>query len=186
MKIILLERVPNLGIMGDVVTVKPGYARNFLLPQKKAQRATKANIETFATQRHQLETQNIARRDEAQAVAGRMSDVRVAVIRSASEAGHLYGSVRGVDIADALKTAGYTVGRNQVQVDTPIKTLGQHKARVILHPEVSIYVAVLVSRSEEEAAVTLNELKKEAQREATKSASEAIIAELSGPGAEQA
>lgn len=180
MKIILLERVPNLGIMGDVVTVKPGYARNYLLPQKKAQRATKANIESFATQRHHLEAQNITRRGEAQAVAERMSDVRVTVIRSASEAGHLYGSVRSVDIADALKAANYGIARNQVQLDTPIKTLGQHTARVILHPEVSINVGVLVSRSEEEAAVVLSELKKEADREATKSASEAIIAELSG------
>lgn len=159
MKIILLERVQNLGIIGDLVTVKPGYARNFLLPQKKALRASKANIAAFETQRHQLEATNIARRDEAQAVASRMDNVLVSVIRSASEAGHLYGSVRSNDISDALKTEGYTVARNQVVVSTPIKILGQHVAKVILHPEVTIEVGVLVSRTKEEAVVALDAIK---------------------------
>lgn len=159
MKIILLERVQNLGIMGDLVTVKPGYARNFLLPQKKALRASKANIAAFETQRHQLEATNIARRDEAQAIASRMNNVLVSVIRSASEAGHLYGSVRSNDISDALKTEGYTVAKNQVVVSTPIKILGQHIAKVILHPEVTIDVGVLVSRTKEEAVVALDAIK---------------------------
>ena len=180
MKIILLERVANLGLMGDVVDVKPGYARNFLLPQKKAQRATKANMEVFETQRLQLETTNIKRRDEAQAIAGRMTDVNVTVIRSASEAGHLYGSVRSLDIAEALKTSGYTVARNQVELVQPIKTLGRHTARVMLHPEVSVDVGVLVSRSAEEAVVQLDALKKAAQKEEAKTITEAIIEEIGG------
>lgn len=159
MKIILLERVPNLGIMGDLVTVKPGYARNFLLPQKKALRASKVNISAFEAQRHQLEATNIARRDEAQAIAARMDNVFVSVIRSASEAGHLYGSVRSNDIADALKVVGYTVAKNQVLVTTPIKILGQHTAKIILHPEVTINVGVVVSRTEEEAVVALDAIK---------------------------
>ncbi len=159
MKIILLERVPNLGIMGELVVVKPGYARNFLLPQKKALRASKAKIEAFDAQRHQLEATNIARRDEAQAIASRMDNVLVSVIRSASEAGHLYGSVRSNDISDALKVVGYTVGRNQVLLTTPIKTLGQHTAKVILHPEVSIDVGVLIARTPEEAVVQMDAIK---------------------------
>ena len=159
MKIILLERVPNLGIMGDLVTVRPGYARNFLLPQKKALRASKVNISAFETQRHQLEATNIARREEAQAIAARMDNVFVSVIRSASEAGHLYGSVRSIDIADALKVVGYTVARNQVLVTTPIKILGQHTVKVILHPEVTVDIGVVVSRTEEEAVVALDAIK---------------------------
>lgn len=159
MKIILLERVPNLGIMGDLVTVKPGYARNFLLPQKKALRASKQNVAAFEAQRHQLEAANIARRDEAQAVAARMSDVYVSVIRSASEAGHLYGSVRSTDVSDALKTAGYTVAKNQIVISTPIKVLGDHKVKVVLHPEVSIDVGIIVARSDEEAVVALDAIK---------------------------
>lgn len=179
MKIILLERVANLGLMGDVVEVKPGYARNYLLPQKKAQRATKANVEVFETQRLQLEATNLKRRDEAQAVAGRMTNVNVTVIRSASEAGHLYGSVRSIDIADALKNGGYTVARNQIELVTPIKTLGRHSARVMLHPEVSIDVGVIVSRSAEEAAVQMEAIKKAAQKAEAKTITEAIIEEIS-------
>lgn len=185
MKIILLERVPNLGIIGDVVTVKDGYGRNYLLPMKKAQRATKANIELFESKRHQLEAQNITRRDEAKAVAERMKDALVTVIRSASEAGHLFGSVRSTDISEGLKVSGYTVSKNQVQLNTPIKTLGLHTAMVILHPEVTIDVSVIVSRTAEEAQVQLEALKKAAQKESLKSASEAIIEEISGSTKEE-
>lgn len=186
MKVILLERVPNLGIIGDVVTVKDGYGRNYLLPTKKAQRATKTNIELFESKRHQLEAQNITRRDEANAVAERMKDVLVKVIRSASEAGHLFGSVRSNDISEGLKVAGYTVSKTQVHLHTPIKTLGLHKAMVVLHPEVSIDVSVVVSRTEEEAQVQLDALKKAAHKESVKLASEAIIEEISGASKEEA
>lgn len=159
MQIILLQRVEKLGQMGDVVEVKNGYARNYLLPQKKALRASKANLEFFQTQKTHLETENLKRRDEAQAVAKKMDNVSVTLIRQASETGHLYGSVRSMDIADMLKVSGYGVARNQVQLDAPIKTLGVHKARVVLHPEVSIYVGVVVARSEEEAVVEIAKAK---------------------------
>lgn len=155
MQIILLQRVEKLGQMGDVVEVTNGYARNFLLPQKKALRASKANLELFQSQKVHLEAENLKRRDEAEAVAKKMTNVSITMIRQASETGHLYGSVRNADIADMLKSDGYGIGRGQVQLDAPIKTLGIHKARVVLHPEVSIYVGVVVSRSEEEAVVEM-------------------------------
>ncbi|MBX3487437.1 MAG: 50S ribosomal protein L9 [Candidatus Paracaedibacteraceae bacterium] len=159
MQIILLQRVEKLGQMGDVVEVKNGYARNYLLPQKKALRASKANLEFFQNQKIHLEAENLKRRDEAQAVSKKMDNVSVTLIRQASETGHLYGSVRSMDIADILKTNGYGVARNQVQLDAPIKTLGVHKARVVLHPEVSVYVGVVVARSEEEAVVEIAKAK---------------------------
>lgn len=159
MQIILLQRVEKLGQMGDVVDVKNGYARNFLLPQKKALRASKSNLLAFEGQKAHLETENLKRRDEAQAVADKMNAVSVAMVRQASDTGNLYGSVRSMDVADVLKVNGYSVARNQVQLDIPIKKLGQHKARVVLHPEVSIYVNVIVSRTEDEAAVELTKLK---------------------------
>lgn len=159
MQIILLQRVVKLGQMGDVVEVKNGYARNFLLPQKKALRASKANLEFFQTQKTHLEAENLKRRDEAESVAKKMDNVTITLIRQASETGHLYGSVRNADIADTLKADGYGIARTQVQLDAPIKTLGIHKARVVLHPEVSIYVGVVVSRSEEEAAVEIKKAK---------------------------
>ncbi|MBW8310010.1 MAG: 50S ribosomal protein L9 [Candidatus Paracaedibacteraceae bacterium] len=159
MQIILLQRVEKLGQMGDVVEVSNGYARNFLLPQKKALRASKANLEFFQNQKTHLEAENLKRRDEAEAVAKKMDNVSITMIRQASETGHLYGSVRNADIADMLKINGYGIGRGQVQLDTPIKTLGIHKARVVLHPEVSIHVGVVVSRSEEEAAVEIKKAK---------------------------
>jgi large subunit ribosomal protein L9 len=151
MEVILLERVEKLGQMGQVVKVKPGYARNYLLPQKKAQRATKANLALFETQRVQLEAMNLERRKDAQQVADKMNDVTVVVIRQAGETGVLYGSVAARDIAEALTEAGYTVSRKQVSIETPIKTLGLSKVRVVLHPEVSVGVTVNVARSTEEA-----------------------------------
>lgn len=159
MQIILLQRVEKLGQMGDVVEVKNGYARNFLLPQKKALRASKANIEFFKNQKVHLEAENLKRREEAESIAKKMSGVSITVIRQASETGHLYGSVRNADIADKLKSDGYGIARNQVQLDTPIKNLGAHKARVVLHPEVSIHIDVVVSRSEEEAAIAMQKTK---------------------------
>ncbi|MGE5475019.1 MAG: 50S ribosomal protein L9, partial [Bacteroidales bacterium] len=151
MEVILLERIEKLGQMGDVVKVKPGFARNFLLPQKKALRANKDNLAFFEKQRAQLEAINLKRRDEAQAVAGKMEGLKVLMVRQAGEGGQLYGSVSGRDVADAVKAAGYTIERNQVNLDSPIKTLGSYPVRVSLHPEVSITVTVTVARSQEEA-----------------------------------
>jgi large subunit ribosomal protein L9 len=150
-ELILLQRVENLGQMGEVVKVKPGYARNFLLPEKKALRATKDNRARFDQQRAQLEAQNLKRREEAERVAERVHGLSVVIIRQAGESGGLYGSVSGRDIADATTQAGLTVTRQQVVLDQPIKTLGLSQVRVVLHPEVSIPVTVNVARSPEEA-----------------------------------
>jgi large subunit ribosomal protein L9 len=151
MEVILLERVEKLGQMGQVVKVRPGYARNYLLPQKKAQRATKANLARFESERAQLEAMNLERRKDAEQVASQMGDVTVVVIRQAGETGVLYGSVATRDIADALTAAGYTVDRRQVSIAQPIKTLGLFKVRLVLHPEVVVTVTVNVARSSEEA-----------------------------------
>ncbi|MCA1909919.1 MAG: 50S ribosomal protein L9 [Magnetospirillum sp.] len=151
MEVILLERIEKLGQMGDVVKVKPGFARNFLLPQKKALRASKDNLAFFETQRVQLEALNLKRREEAQAVAVKMDGLKVLMVRQAGESGQLYGSVSGRDVADAIKDAGYTVERRQVNLDSPIKTLGSYPVRVSLHPEVAVTVVITVARSQEEA-----------------------------------
>jgi large subunit ribosomal protein L9 len=150
-ELILLQRVEKLGQMGDSVRVKPGYARNFLLPQKKAIRASKDNLERFAAQRAQLEAQNIKRREEAERIAERVGGLSVVVIRQAGESGSLYGSVSSRDIADGCVAGGLTVNRSQVVLEHPIKMLGLTKVRVVLHPEVSISVTVNVARSPEEA-----------------------------------
>ena len=150
-EVILLQRVEKLGQMGEVVRVKPGYARNFLLPQKKAIRATKANLERFETERAQLEAQNLKRREEAERVAERVGGLRVVIIRQAGESGSLYGSVSGSDIAEACTAAGLSITRQQVVLSRPIKTLGVAEVRIVLHPEVLIPVAVNVARSPEEA-----------------------------------
>ena len=136
-ELILLQRVENLGQMGEVVKVKPGYARNFLLPEKKALRATKANLARFEQQRAQLEAQNLKRREEAERVAERVAGLSVVIIRQAGESGSLYGSVSGRDVAEATTEAGLTITRQQVVLDQPIKTLGLTQVRVVLHPEVA-------------------------------------------------
>ena len=153
MEVILLERIERLGQMGDVVNVKPGYARNFLLPQKKALRATKANLEHFEGQRQQLEADNLQRRDEAQSVADRLDGLSVVVIRSAGDSGQLFGSVNARDISEVVTEAGFTVTRQQVIADNPVKALGFHEFRVRLHPEVEATVTANVARSEEEAEI---------------------------------
>lgn len=153
MQVILLERVENLGQMGDVVTVKPGYARNFLLPRSKALRATKDNISYFEAQKKVLEAENLKKRDEAQKVATKMDGLKIAVIRQASEAGQLYGSVTGRDIADAVSDKGFKVGRAQVNMDRSYKILGLYPVKVFLHPEVSVTVTLNIARSEEEAKI---------------------------------
>src|SRR5271156_751015 len=151
MEVILLERVEKLGQMGQVVKVRPGFARNFLLPQKKALRATKDNLAYFDRQRTQLEAQNLVRRSEAEQVAKKLDGVSVVVVRQAGESGQLYGSVTARDVAEAVTQAGFTVGRGQVVLDRAIKTLGMHKQRVVLHPEVSVQITVNVAQSAEEA-----------------------------------
>jgi large subunit ribosomal protein L9 len=151
MDVILLERVPKLGQMGDVVKVKPGFARNFLLPQKKALRATKDNLAYFETQRKTLEATNLDRRKEAEAVGAKMADLKVTLVRQASEALQLYGSVSSRDIADAAIAAGVQIERRQVELDKPIKSLGAHKIKVHLHPEVTVEITALVARSPDEA-----------------------------------
>jgi large subunit ribosomal protein L9 len=152
MEVILLERIEKLGQMGDVVRVKPGFARNFLLPQKKALRATDGNRAQFETQRVQLEAANLKRRDEASAVAGKMDGAAVLIVRQAGETGQLYGSVSARDIAEAVTESGFKVERGQVNLANPIKTLGTYSVRVVLHPEVTVAVSVTIARSQEEAA----------------------------------
>lgn len=151
MDIILLERIEKLGQMGDVVSVKPGFARNFLLPQGKALRANKANKTQFEQQRAQLEAENLKRKEEAEAVAAKMTDIKVILIRQAGDAGQLYGSVTARDVADGVKEAGVTIGRSQVALDKPIKTIGLHDVRVELHAEVIVIVTANVARSQDEA-----------------------------------
>jgi large subunit ribosomal protein L9 len=150
-ELILLQRVEKLGQMGEVVKVRPGFARNFLLPQKKALRASKDNMARFEEQRVQLEAQNLKRREEAERVAERIGGLSVVIIRQAGESASLYGSVSARDIAEATTAAGLTVTRSQVMLEHPIKTLGLARVRVELHPEVSIPIIVNVARSQEEA-----------------------------------
>lgn len=153
MEVILLERIERLGQMGDVVKVKAGFARNFLLPRKKALRATDDNRKRFEAERAQLEANNLKRRDEAQSVAGKVEGMMVTLIRQAGEAGQLYGSVSARDVANAVIAAGCTIGRQQVELGHPIKTLGLFDVKVALHPEVAVTVKVNVARSEDEAKI---------------------------------
>ena len=150
-ELILLQRVEKLGQMGEVVKVKPGYARNYLLPQSKAVRATKANRERFERERVQLEAQNLKRREEAERVAERVHGLAVVLIRQAGDSGSLFGSVTARDISDAATAAGLTIERSQVLLQHPIKVLGISSVRVALHPEVVMDVKVNVARSVEEA-----------------------------------
>lgn len=152
MDIILLERVENLGGIGDVVSVKPGYARNFLLPRGKALRANEANKAKFEANRERIEKENAEKRSGAEKDAKTLDGAKIVLIRAASDAGHLYGSVAARDIAEALSEANkVTVHKNQVVLNTPIKALGLHKVRIALHPEVSIEIEANVARSTDEA-----------------------------------
>jgi large subunit ribosomal protein L9 len=153
MQVILLQRVPKLGQMGEVVKVRDGYARNYLLPQGKALRASEANIKGFESRKAQLEVQNLETRKEAEAVAAKLDGQSFVVIRSASDSGALYGSVTTRDAADAATAAGFTVARGQVVLERPIKELGLHKISVVLHPEVAVSVTLNVARSVEEATL---------------------------------
>ncbi|MBW7055130.1 50S ribosomal protein L9 [Paracoccus bogoriensis] len=171
MQVILLERVAKLGQMGDVVNVKQGYARNFLLPQGKALRASDANIKAFESQKAQLEARNAETKAEAQAVAEKLDGQTFVVIRSASDSGALYGSVTTRDVADAATAAGFTVDRKQVVLRAPIKELGLHEVSIVLHPEVEATITLNVARSAEEAELqaqgkSIQDLAAEADAEA--------------------
>jgi len=151
MDIILLERVANLGAMGDVVTVKDGYARNFLLPQKKALRANDANRKVYEANRERLETENANRRGDAEKAGEKLAGAEIVLIRSSSNAGQLYGSVNVRDVVSGLEAAGYKVDKRQVVMGHPIKTLGIHDVTIALHPEVHVTVKANVARSDDEA-----------------------------------
>ncbi len=151
MEVILLERIEKLGQMGDVVNVKPGYARNYLLPKRKALRATKENVAGFERDRVQLEGANLDLRRDAEAVAAKIEGLMCVLLRQASDSAQLYGSVTARDIAEAITEAGATIRRTQVRLGRPIKTLGIHRVRIALHPEVIVDVAFNVARSLDEA-----------------------------------
>ncbi len=171
MEIILLERVEKLGQMGDVVKVKPGYARNFLLPQGKALRASEANIKSFEDRKAQLEARNLETKKEAEDLAAKLNGQQFVVIRSASDAGALYGSVTTRDAADAATASGFSLDKKQVALKAPIKDLGLHEVHVVLHPEVDATIVLNVARSTEEAELqasgkSIQELAAEAEAEA--------------------
>ena len=171
MQVILLERVAKLGQMGEVVDVKPGYARNFLLPQGKALNATAANIAQFESQKAQLEARNLETKSEAESLAAKLDGQQFVVIRSASDTGALYGSVTTRDAAEAATEAGFSVDRRQIVLTRPIKELGVHSVHVALHPEVEAEIKLNVARSEEEAELqasgkSIQELAAEAEAEA--------------------
>ena len=151
MQVILLERVSKLGQMGDVVDVKPGYARNFLLPQGKAQTASETNITAFEKQKSQLETKNLETKKEADALLGKLDGQTFVVIRSASDSGALYGSVSPRDAAEVATSEGFSIDRKQISLVKPIKELGLHEMSVVLHPEVTATIILNVARSTEEA-----------------------------------
>lgn len=151
MKIVLLERVENLGVIGDVVTVRNGYARNWLLPQGKALRATDQNLRRFAVQRAEIERRNAETREAAAQAGERLEGKSFILLRQAGDSGQLYGSVSARDVGEAAEAAGYAVARAAVVLDKPIKTIGIHALRVRLHPEVSVAITVNVARSAEEA-----------------------------------
>jgi large subunit ribosomal protein L9 len=151
MQVILLERIGRLGQMGDVVNVKDGYARNFLLRQGKALRASKENMQEFQKTRVQLEARNLELRKEAEAVAAKLDGIRFTAIRQAGDTGQLYGSVSTRDIADVVVAGGFTIDRRQVVLEKPIKTLGVHPVKIALHPEVIVTVGINVARSQDEA-----------------------------------
>ncbi len=151
MQVILLERIAKLGQMGDTVSVKDGFARNYLLPQGKALRANKANLARFETERADLEARNLERKKEADAINEKLNGTSYMVIRSAGETGQLYGSVSTRDIANALEEKGFKVNRSQVTLQNPIKVIGLHQVEVVLHPEVTSTITINVARSEDEA-----------------------------------
>ena len=181
MEIILLERVEKLGAIGDVVMVKDGYARNFLLPNKKALRANAANRKVFEANRSKIESDNASRRDEATAASANVEGKQIVLIRAASQTGQLYGSVSVRDITDGLNEQGAGVLKSMIVLERPIKTLGVFNVRVVLHPEVTVMVEVNVARSDDEAELQksgVNVLDQMFEAEQAEIAAEAIEAQV--------
>lgn len=192
MEVILLERVAKLGQMGDTVRVKDGYARNFLLTKGKALRATKENKARFDAMRKELEARNLENRGEAEKVAASLNGKAFVVLRQAAETGHLFGSVSARDLAGLIEAGGFKVGRGQIVMNAPIKTVGQHKVPVALHPEVEVVVLVNVARNADEAErlargedVTVRKTGAEAEAEEAAAVAEAFFDEGSQPHAEE-
>jgi large subunit ribosomal protein L9 len=184
MQVILLERVEKLGQMGDEVRVKDGFARNFLLPKKKALRATKANRDYFQTQKAQLEAHNLDRKKDADAIAKKLGGKSFILLRQAGDRGQLYGSVSPRDIADTMEKGGFKVDRHQVSISVAIKSIGLFTIPVVLHPEVKVNVTVNVARSEDEAerqARGENVLAERTEQEEAKVAAEQLFEEGAGP-----
>lgn len=192
MQVILMERIEKLGQMGEVVTVKPGYARNYLLPQGKARRATKENFALFEQQRVQLEAENLQRREEAEKVGAKIDGLKVTLIRQAGESGQLYGSVNARNLAEAVTEAGFTITHDQVGRDHAIKTLGLHPVKIRLHPEVSATITANVARSDAEAEAqagtghVVSDEEQHAAEEAAAAETEATIAEIEAAESEEA
>jgi large subunit ribosomal protein L9 len=184
MQVVLLERVEKLGQIGDVVKVKDGFARNYLLPKKKALRATKLNLELFETQRHQLEARNLERRKEAEQVAKKLEGRSFMMLRQAGDRGYLYGSVSPRDIADVVTAGGFSIARGQVPIDKAIKSIGLHEVFVVLHPEVRVPVTINVARTEDEAerqARGEDVLAEKTEEEEAVVTAEALFEEGAGP-----
>ena len=178
MQVILLERVAKLGQMGEIVNVKDGYARNYLLPQKKALWASESNVAEFETQKAQLEARNLETKQEAESLAAKLNGQKFIVIRSASDGGSLYGSVTTRDAAEAASEAGFSVDRKQVVLSAPIKYLGLHSVTVVLHPEVEASIELNVARSAEEAELQASGINVADQAAEEAAAAELEIAEL--------
>jgi large subunit ribosomal protein L9 len=184
MQVILLERVEKLGQMGEEVKVKDGFARNYLLPQKKALRATKANREFFQSQKSQLEARNLERKSEAQKIADKLDGQTFVLLRQAGDRGQLYGSVSPRDISDIITNGGFSVARTQIPLDKAIKDIGLHSVSVVLHPEVRVKVTVNVARTEDEAerqARGEDVLAEKTEAEEAQVAAEELFEEGAGP-----
>ena len=184
MQVVLLERVEKLGQIGDVVKVKDGFARNYLLPKKKALRATKANLAYFETQRVQLEARNLELKKEAEQIGGKLGGKTFVLLRQAGDRGQLYGSVSPRDIADAISAGGFTIARTQVPLDKAIKNIGMHEVSVVLHPEVRVHVTMNVARTEDEAerqARGEDVLAEQTEQEEALANAEALFEEGAGP-----
>jgi large subunit ribosomal protein L9 len=187
MQVILLERVEKLGQMGDEVRVKDGFARNFLLPKKKALRATKANREYFQAQKAQLEARNLAAKGEAEKIAKKLDGQKFVLIRQAGDRGQLYGSVSPRDVADVMEKGGFKVDRHQVNISVAIKAIGLFTIPVVLHPEVKVNITINVARSEDEAerqARGEDVLAGKTEAEEARAAAEEIFEEGAGPAEE--
>lgn len=178
MEVILLERVEKLGQMGDLVNVKPGFARNFLLPKKKAVTATTENKAEFEKQRVQLQAQNLEQKTEAEKIGVKLEGKIIVMVRQAGDAGQLYGSVSARDISDGITLAGFSVNRNQIKLTDPIKSIGMHSVSVTLHPEIIVSVKINVARSIEEAKNQESKGTVAVSNEGTTAAVDKLISEL--------